>query len=75
MEGLHGRVEVFNLVGQKVVEFNIKNGQEQANFTFNPENYMPDNPATGFYLLKLILFDYADRTIYTDSEKLIYLKY
>jgi len=75
MAGLHGRVEVYNLVGQKVVEFNIKNGQDQANFTFNPGSYMPDNPATGFYLLKLILFDNADRTIYTDSEKLIYLKY
>ncbi|MBL7112555.1 MAG: VWA domain-containing protein [Bacteroidales bacterium] len=75
MAGLHGRIEVYNLIGQKVIEFTIDKGQDQANFAFDPGSYRLDNPAAGLYLLKLILFDNENKTIYTDTEKLIYLHY
>ncbi len=72
LDGLHGEVDIFNIVGQRVKHFSIqKEAPLPIVWNARDEHGLP--VGTGFYIVQLSLFDQKGNAS-REVEKILYLK-
>ena len=70
--GLSGEVNIFNIIGQRVKHFSIRNSS-QKNIIWNARDDMGLPVGTGFYIVHLALFDQKGQA-FREVEKILYIK-
>lgn len=72
LDGLHGEVEIFNIVGQRVKHFSVDKERSQP-ILWNARDECGLPVGSGFYIVQLSLFDQKGNA-HREVEKILYLK-
>lgn len=68
------QIEVFNLLGQSVRQFELAPGSPESRVIWNADNSAGQQIATGIYLIQVRFLDATGKVIRKQTEKLYFLK-